>query len=96
MQFAKDYKDWTEADWEWVIWSDETEINHFCSDGMSWCWIGNDSTLQDHHIQKTTKFSSGSIMIWGYITLKGLGFMCRLISTVDQHLYKSILYGELQ
>src|SRR5581483_3560 len=65
LQFAKDHKDWTETDWERVIWSDETRINRFCSDGMSWCWKSDGSTLQDHHIQKCAKFGGGSIMIWG-------------------------------
>ena len=96
LQFAKDHEDWTEADWERVIWSDETKINRFCSDGMSWCWMGDGSTLQDHHVQKSAKFGGGSIMIWGCMTSKGPGFMCKLGSTLDQHLYKEILMDELQ
>ena len=35
---AKAHKSWTTADWERVIWSDETKIDRFCSGGKSWCW----------------------------------------------------------
>lgn len=39
LEFAKRHKDWTISDWERVVFSDETKINRFCSDGHSWCWI---------------------------------------------------------
>jgi transposase len=39
LQFAKRHQDWTINDWKRVIWSDETKINCFGSDGRSWCWI---------------------------------------------------------
>ena len=35
LEFAKYYKDWTVEDWKHVIWSDETKINRFGSDGYS-------------------------------------------------------------
>src|SRR5262249_41918510 len=38
LKFAKSHKDWTVGDWKQVVWSDETKINRFCSDGRSWCW----------------------------------------------------------
>jgi transposase len=36
LAFAKKHKDWTIDDWKRVIWSDETKINRFCSDGRAW------------------------------------------------------------
>ncbi|KAG1438246.1 hypothetical protein G6F55_013975 [Rhizopus delemar] len=30
------HKDWTIDDWKRVIWSDETKINRFNSDGRTW------------------------------------------------------------
>src|SRR5271170_2912081 len=44
--FALAHKDWTIADWERVIWSDETKINRFCLDGLSWCWYGDNEELK--------------------------------------------------
>ena len=34
-------------------------------------------------------------MIWGCMTSKGAGFICKINETMDQHLYKSILEDEL-
>ncbi len=34
-------------------------------------------------------------MIWGCMTSKGVGYSCKIDSTMDQHLYKSILEDEL-
>ena len=36
MDFAIAHKDWTVEDWKRVIWSDETKINRFGSDGRKW------------------------------------------------------------
>ena len=36
MDFAIAHKDWTVEDWKRVIWSDETKINKFGSDGRKW------------------------------------------------------------
>ena len=38
LEFAKRHKDWTIEDWKKVIWSDETKINIFGSDGRQYRW----------------------------------------------------------
>jgi transposase len=95
-EFAKQYKDWTVADWERVIWSDETKINRFCSDGMSWCWKRDGEQLDERHVQGTVKHGGGSIAIWGCMTAAGPGYMCRLDGHLNQDLYLRILEDELQ
>ena len=37
LDFARAHLDWTIDDWSRVIFSDESKINRFCSDGISWC-----------------------------------------------------------
>ena len=39
VRFAWRYANWTIHDWKHVIFSDETKIIMFNSDGRSWCWI---------------------------------------------------------
>ena len=39
LQFALTHKDWTLDDWKRVVWSDETKINRFGSDGKQYCWV---------------------------------------------------------
>jgi DDE superfamily endonuclease len=91
LEFARYYKDWTVEDWKHVIWSDETKINRFCSDGYSWCWVSDKNNLQSHQISQTVKHGGGSIMIWGCMTAYGPGYMCQIKRTMDQDLYIDIL-----
>jgi len=91
LKFARYYKNWTIEDWKSVIWSDETKINRFCSDGYSWCWVSDKNNLQEHQISQTVKYGGGSIMIWGCMTAYGPGYMCQIERTLDQNLYISIL-----
>ena len=39
LEFARVHQHWTIDDWSRVILSNESKINHFYLDGMSWCWM---------------------------------------------------------
>jgi DDE superfamily endonuclease len=95
LDFAKAHKDWTIDDRKRVIWSDESKINRFCSDGRSWYWARDGESVQGRHIKQTVKHGGGSIMVWGCMTAQGPGYLCKIEGTMDQHLYKSILEDEL-
>lgn len=95
LEFAHAHRDWTKADWKRVIWSDETKINRFGSDGRSRCWIHGGESIQDRHVQQTVKHGGGSIMVWGCMTYQGVGYLCKLCGKMDQQLYRSILEDEL-
>ena len=95
LDFALRHKDWTLDDWKRVIWSDETKINRFCSDGLRWCWLRDSSTLQERAITPTMKHGGGSLMLWGCMTYRGVGYACRINGTMDKTLYQSILEDEL-
>jgi transposase len=95
LEFARRHQYWTVEDWKRVIWSDETKINRFCSDGRSWCWVRGDESQNPRQFKQTVKHGGGSIMIWGCMTSQGLGCMCQIVGTMDQHLYKQILQDEL-
>ncbi|KAG0752642.1 hypothetical protein G6F57_018249 [Rhizopus arrhizus] len=62
------HKDWAVDDWKHVIWSDETKINRFNSDGRTWAWIRSGESLKSHHVKMTVKDGGGSIMLWSAIT----------------------------
>src|SRR5262249_1525641 len=81
LEFAKQHKDWTVEDWKRVIWSDETKINRFCSDGCSWCWVRDGESVQPRQIKETVKHGRGSLMIWGCMTAHGPGYMCKISGT---------------
>ncbi len=47
LKFAQAHFDWTVDDWKRVIWSDETKINRFGSDGFKWVWKEKGDPLQE-------------------------------------------------
>jgi Transposase len=79
LEFAKQHKHWTVADWKTVIWSDETKINRFASDGCVWAWIGDGEKLKPHHVKHVVKHGGVNIKIWGCMTSYGVGFMCQIL-----------------
>ena len=95
LAFAKRHKDWTVEDWKRVIWSDETKICRFSSDGRNWSWVPEGSSLDPRQIQETVKFGGGSIMLWGCMTAYGVGISIRIEGTMDRHQYLSILQDGL-
>lgn len=95
LNFAKKYQEWTVEDWKRVIWSDETKVNRFGSDGRKWCWKQVKTGIQDRQVQKTIKHGGGSIMIWGCMTAQGPGFLSKIDGGLDAALYCNILDDEL-
>eukprot|EP01099_Mayorella_cantabrigiensis_P002717 TRINITY_DN2199_c0_g1_i2.p1 TRINITY_DN2199_c0_g1~~TRINITY_DN2199_c0_g1_i2.p1 ORF type:complete len:282 (-),score=34.38 TRINITY_DN2199_c0_g1_i2:166-1011(-) len=94
-EFARTYKEWTVEDWKRVIWSDETKINRYGSDGRKWVWKKPGTPTMDLHVRKTVKHGGGGLMMWGCMTSKGVGYSCRIDGTMDAKLYTSILKDEL-
>jgi hypothetical protein len=96
LDFAHKYQHWTEADWACVIWSDETKVNRLASDGRQWVWKRAGAPLTAQHVTPTVKFGGGSVMVWGCMTVHGVGLMCRIEGKMDASLYQEILEDELQ
>ena len=96
LQWAKKYKHYTVADWRRVVWSDETKINRFNSDGRVWSWIRDGQALEERHIKQTVKHGGGNVMVWSCISAAGVGWLCKIEPPMDQHLYLEILKDELQ
>jgi len=96
LDFAHKYQHWTEADWARVIWSDETKVNRLVSDGRQWVWKKAGAPLTAQHVSPTVKFGGGNVMIWGCMTVHGVGLMCRIEGKMNSSLYEEILRDELQ
>ena len=95
-KFALAHKDWTKEDWRRVVWSDETKINRFGSDGITWGWKKEGESLQPHHVRPTLKHGGGSIMVWGCITSEGPGYLTRIDVNMTSNVYCEILNDELR
>ena len=95
LKFGKRHEHWTTADWSRVIWSDETKINRFSSDGRLWYWTSPGEALSQRTIQPTVKYGGGSIMVWGCITYQGTGDITWIEGTMNADVYCAILNQNL-
>jgi hypothetical protein len=75
LDFVLEHKNWTEADWRQVIWSDESKINRISSDGMRYMWVESDKeskvkagNVDPNLIMPIVKHGGRSIMVWGCMT----------------------------
>ena len=95
LAFARKYQNWTVEDWRRVVWSDETKVCLLGSSGRSYCWRRSGGPLLEHHILPTLKHGGGSILAWGCMTARGLGYLVRLPEGLDAPLYVNILQEQL-
>ena len=64
IQFAAD-KQTNDMDlWNHVLWSNETKINLFGSDGVKRVWR-QPGEYKDNCVMPTVKHDGGSVMVWG-------------------------------
>uniref|UniRef100_A0A0K8VY49 Transposable element Tcb1 transposase n=1 Tax=Bactrocera latifrons TaxID=174628 RepID=A0A0K8VY49_BACLA len=59
--------------WKNVLWSDETKINMFGSDGKQYVRRPTNTAFDPKYTRKTVKHSGGSIMVWGCFSEDGVG-----------------------
>lgn len=95
LAFAKSHQHWTVEDWKRVIFSDETKINRFGSDGRVWSWYKDGAPLQRKDVKETTKNGGGHLMLWGCITSSGTGYLADIEGIMDSDMYLEILSKEL-
>lgn len=82
LSWAKNHLDWTLDDWKRVVWSDETKIDRFGSDGTRYA--------------KNVKHGGGNIKLWSCILYDGVGFIVRIDENMTGPIYKSILADDLR
>ncbi len=59
--------------WNHVLWSDETKINLFGSDGVKRVWRHPGEEYKDKCVLPTVKHGGGSVMVWGCMSAAGTG-----------------------
>ena len=70
-QFVEDKQ--TKAMDNWNLWSDETKIGLFCSDGFKRVWQQPGEEYKDKCVLPTVKHGGGSVMIWGCMSAASTG-----------------------
>ena len=97
LAWARAHQSWTVDDWRRVVFSDETKINIWGSDGVKYYWVRPGDRTMDHHLDFTVKHGGGSLMMWGCITSHGPGYACQIYDgTMKADDYQHILATTLK
>ncbi|KAG0973332.1 hypothetical protein G6F28_013103 [Rhizopus arrhizus] len=92
LEWAKKHQDWTVEEWRKVVFSDETKINVWGSDGCKYYWKRPSDPLQPHHLEFTVKHGGGKLMMWGCITSEGPGYAYQIYDgNMNADVYQHIL-----
>ena len=82
--------------WDRVLFSDETKINLFSSDGRINVWRKEGEALLSKNSTPTVKHGNGSVMVWGCMSSSGVGKLVFIDGIMDQYAYKRILCENIQ
>ncbi len=90
-QFAKDKQTKDMDYWNPVLWSDETKINLFGSDGVKRVWGQPGEEYKDECVS-TVKHSGGSAMVWDSTgSAAGTGELQFIEGTMNSYMYCDII-----
>jgi len=95
LQWARQHIHWTVNDWMNVIWSDETKVNRFGSDGKSYAWKVPGKPLKKHQVRETVKHGGGCIMVWSCISWYGPGYIVDVGKCMTKDVYLEVLQDDL-
>ncbi len=90
-QFAEDKQTKDMDYWNHVLWSDETKINLFGSDGVKRVWRQPGEEYKDKCVSPTVKHGGGSVMVWGCMSAAGTGELQFIEGTMNANMYCDIL-----
>ncbi len=90
-QFTEDKQTKDMDYWNHVLWSDETKINLFGSDGVKRVWWQPGEEYKDKCVLPTVKHGGGSVMVWGSMSAAGTGELQFIEGTMNASMYCDIL-----
>ncbi len=77
--------------WNHVLWSDETKINLFRSDGVKRVWQQPGEEYKDKCVLPTVKHGGGSVMVWGCMSAAGTVELQFIKGSMNANMYFDIL-----
>ncbi len=72
LEFARAHADKDEDYWDSILWSDETKINVFGTDGFKTVWHRKGEEYKEKCTVPTVKHGGGSVLMWGCMSAAGV------------------------
>ncbi len=91
LEFARAHADKDEDYWDSILWSDETKINIFGTDGFKTVWRRKGEEYKDKCMVPTVKHGGGSVLMWGCMSAAGVGELHFIDGIMNSQMYCSIL-----
>lgn len=89
--YAKEHADWNGDEnikkWRNILWSDESKVNMFGSDGRRYVRRPVNEGFRNKYTIKTVKHGGGNIKVWGCFSYDGVGPIYWIKEIMDQHIY---------
>ena len=103
LEFAKKYRDEAQKFWDKVLWTDETKINLYQSDGKAHVWRKKGSANDPKHTSSSVKHGGGNVMFWACMAASGTGSLICIddvthdgSSKMNSEVYRNILSANLK
>ncbi len=91
LEFARAHADKDEDYWDSILWSDETKINVFGTDGFKTVWRRKGEEYKEKCMVPTVKHGGGSVLMWGCMSAVGVGELHFIDGIMNSQMYCSIL-----
>ncbi len=91
LEFARAHADKDEDYWDSILWSDETKINVFGTDGFKTVWRRKGEEYKDKCMVPTVKRGGGSVLMWGCMSAAGVEELHFIDGIMNSQMYCSIL-----
>ena len=82
--------------WESVLFSDKSKFNVFSSERRFKVWRRPNEAFKSQNLCPTVKHGRGSVLVWGYMSVAGVGNLVFIDGNMDQHIYLNILKNNLE
>ncbi len=91
LEFARAHADKDEDYRDSILWSDETKINVFGTDGFKTEWRRKGEEYKEKCMVPTVKHGGGSVLMWGCMSAAGVGELHFIDGIMNSQMYCSIL-----
>ena len=96
LAWAKVHRHLTVSDWHNWVFFDETRVNMWGSNGVSYYWSDKPGTMQPHQITTQVQNNGDGVMLQGCINAEGPGYGTTILGgTIDSEEYIKILESSL-
>lgn len=95
LEFARAHVDKGQHYWDSILWSDETKINIFGTDGFKTVWRRKGEEYSEKCMVPTVKHGGGSVLIWGCMSAAGVRELHFIDGIMNSEMYCCILKDKM-